>query len=79
MVSGLKAELLAVTALGFVAVFAIYMIFITMTGPVTYRFSLFHLLTVQSALHRLICHHDRTVGLVNLFGRVGQPCSEANP
>jgi hypothetical protein len=47
MVSGLKAELLAVTALGFVAVFAIYMIFITMTGPVTYRFSLFHLLTVS--------------------------------
>ena len=45
--SGLKAELLAVTALGFVAVFAIYMIFITMTGPVTYRFSLFHLLTVS--------------------------------
>jgi hypothetical protein len=36
-----------VTALGFVAVFALYMIFITMTGPVTYRFSLFHLLTVS--------------------------------
>jgi hypothetical protein len=47
MVSRLKSELLAVTALGFVAVFAVYMIFITMTGPATYRFSPFYLLAVS--------------------------------